>query len=453
VTQSYSDAAHLPPAPRWPRLVLDIAYLTRGRPLMRRLYNSLGVAFSMRLPFFGPAVVVSDPQLAKELFRQPADAVRGSEPNLGSVLGPGSSFGLQGEQHRMHRKLILPQFHGDRMRAYESLIERETSQEIARWQPGREFAVHASMMRITLNTILRGVFGAEDTEFESLRILMPKMIRLGSKLALLTALQNDFGPLSPWRRMTAMRAQLDQIFATLIARALADPALQQRTDILSLLLQARDEDGTPMSHSEISDELLTLVVAGHETTATSLAWAIERLSRHPNVLDRLVTEIDTDKTEFLQATVWEVLRTRPIIDAVSRQVVAPSITLGPWVIPENYTVTVNIGLVHGNESVFPNALAFDPARFLDNAPNTYAWLPFGGGARRCPGAAFANLEMLVVLRTILRTFALIPTSAADEPIRSNGVVSSPGRGGRVVLQRRSAATAQQLSVGHQPARP
>jgi cytochrome P450 len=445
-----SVATRLPPTPGWPRWVLTMAYLTRGRLLMRTLYDKWGVAFSMRLPFFGPAVVVSDPQLAKELFRQPADAVRGAAPNLGSVLGPGSSFGLQGERHRVHRKLILPQFHGDRMRAYESLIERETLDEIANWPSGRGFAVRESMMRITLNTILRGVFGAEDSDFEALRVLLPKMIRLGSKLALLPALQRDFGPLSPWRRMTSMRAQLDEIFVILIARALADPALHRRTDILSLLLQARDDDGNPMSHGEIGDELLTLVVAGHETTATSLSWAMERLRRHQVVLDRLVAEIDAGSSDLLQATVWEVLRTRPIIDAVSRQVIAPSIALGPWLIPKDHIITVNIGLVHGNEAVFPDADAFDPARFLHEAPNTYAWLPFGGGVRRCPGAAFANLEMVVVLRTILRAFTLVPTSEADESIKSNGVVSSPGRGGRVVVQHRSVTTTPQPGVGHTP---
>jgi cytochrome P450 family 138 len=452
VAQPRYTAAHLPPTPRWPRLVQEIAYLTRGRWLMHAMYDSFGAAFSMRLPFFGPAVVISDPQLAKELFRQPADAVRGAEPNLGSVLGPGSSFGLQGDQHRRHRKLILPQFHGDRMRAYESLIQSETMHEIARWPIEREFAVHDSMMRITLNTILRGVFGAEDAEFDALRVLMPKMIRLGSKLALLPALHRDFGPLSPWRRMTSMRAQLDEIFATLIANARTDPALAQRDDVLSLLLQARDEDGLPLSHNEIGDELFTLLVAGHETTATSLTWAMERLRRHPAVVDRLIAEIDSDKNELLQATVWEVLRTRPIIDAVSRRVTSPSITLGPWRIPENHIVTVNIGLMHNNDAVYPDAHAFDPSRFLDDPPDTYAWLPFGGGARRCPGAAFANLEMLLVLRTILRAFTLIPTSAADEPIKSNGVVSSPGRGGRIAVRRRTAITGGRESTRHEPAR-
>jgi cytochrome P450 family 138 len=447
VTESSEVAYRLPPAPRWPQVAQDIAYLTRGRRLMHFLYDRIGTAFSMRLPFYGPAVVISDPDLIKELFKQPATAVRGAEPNLGLVLGPGSSFGLQGEKHRRHRKLILPQFHGDRMRAYESLIEAETMEEIAQWREGREFAVQSSMMRITLDTILRGIFGAQGAEFDALRTLMPRMIKLGSKLALVPALHRDFGPWSPWRRMTAMRAELDGIFATLIARAVADPAMDQRSDILSLLLQARYDNGEPMSHSEIGDELFTLVVAGHETTATSLAWAFERLRRHPGVLDRVVEELDAGKSDLLQATVYEVLRTRPIIDAVSRQVIAPALALGPWIIPAGHTITVNIGLVHGNEAVFSDADRFDVDRFAQAGPEMYSWVPFGGGSRRCPGAAFANLEMLVVLRTVLREFRLVPTDARDERITSNGVVSAPGRGGRVVVYRRRRGGA------HPPATP
>ena len=197
MTQTTSADVRLPPAPRWPQIAQDIAYLTRGQQLMQALYRRFGTAFSMRLPFFGPAVVISDPALAKELFKHPTDAVRGAEPNLGLVLGPGSSFGLQGEKHLRHRRLLLPPFHGDRMRAYEGLIEAETRQEIADWPEGQEFPVRESMMRITLNTILRGVFGAEGAEFDALRTLMPKMIKLGSRLVLVPSLHRDFGRWSP----------------------------------------------------------------------------------------------------------------------------------------------------------------------------------------------------------------------------------------------------------------
>jgi len=429
-------AACLPPAPRWPQFVVNVAYMTRGLRLMRGLYDRFGPAFSMHLPFFGPAVVISDPQLARELFRQPADSVRAAELNLGLVLGPGSSFGLHGEEHLRRRKLLLPQFHGDRMRAYESLIEAATLEAIRDWPVGQEFPVRESMMRITLDTILRGIFGAEGAAFDALRALMPAMIRLGSKLVMVPALHRDVGRWSPWGRFKAMRSELDDILARLIARARSDPALDRRTDILSLLLQAHYDDGTPMSDSDIRDELFALLVAGHETTATSLAWAVERLRRHPEVLVRLVADIDADDPALLQATIHEVLRARPIIDAVSREVTAESISLGPYVIPRGHIVVVNIGLAHQNEAVYPDAASFNPDRFVGDNPDFYSWLPFGGGTRRCPGAAFANMEMTVVLRTILREFTLVPTDAPDERRRSRGVVVAPGGGGRAVVHRR-----------------
>ena len=436
VTDLSQPPVRLPPAPRWPQFVQDIAYLTRGLTLMHGLYDRFGTAFSIQLPFFGPAVVISDPALVRELFRQPTDAVRGAEPNLGLVLGPGSSFGLQGDKHLRHRKLLLPQFHGDRMRAYESLIEAETLEEISKWPEGQEFSVRESMMRITLNTILRGIFGADDTELDQLRALMPRMIKLGSKLVLVPALQRDLGRWSPWHRLKIMRRELDAIFAELIARAEATPAGVERPDVLSLMLQARYDNGTPMSHSDIGDELFTLVVAGHETTATSLAWAIERLQRHPDLLARLTDEIDGGDSALLQATVYEVLRTRPIIDAVSREVIAPSIALGPWIIPQGHIVTVNIGLVHENEAVYEDAKSFNPDRFLEGNPGMYSWVPFGGGTRRCPGAAFAHMEMMVVLRTILREFHIVPSDAPDEVRQSRGVVFAPSRDGRAVVRRR-----------------
>jgi cytochrome P450 len=434
-----SRVPHLPPSLRWPQFVQNIAYLTRGARLMQALYDRFGTAFSMRLPFFGPAVIISDPDLVRELFRQPSGAMRGPEPNLGLVFGPGSSFVLQGDEHLRRRKLILPPFHGDRMRAYEALIEAETRDETSNWVEGQEFPVQDSMLRITLNTILRGIFGAGGTEFDALRILMPRMVKLGSKLAMVPSLHRDLGRWSPWRRLMEMRRELDAIVGTLIARAEADTELAQRSDVLSLLLQARYEDGTPMSHDDIGDELFALLAAGHETTATALSWAVERLRRHPDVTNRLVAEIDGGESALLQATVHEVLRNRPIIDAVARKVAAPSIGLGPWVIPRGHTVTVNIGLVHQNESVFADAHQFNPDRYVGSNPGAYSWVPFGGGTRRCPGAAFANMEMMVVLRTILTDFTLVPTDAPDERRQSRGVVFAPALDGRAVVRRRRAS--------------
>ena len=265
---------------------------------------------------------------------------------------------------------------------------------------------------------------------------MPKVVKLGQRLAFLPSLRHDLGSWSPWGRFLAMRAELDDIIASLLDSALADPALDRRTDVLSLLAQARYDDGTAMARTDIADELFTLVVAGHETTATYLACAVERLRRHPDILLRLVDEIDAGESALLRATVLEVLRTRPVIDGSARQVVAPSISLGPWVIPHGYNVAVSIGLTHLNEQVYDDAVSFKPDRFLGTNPDLYSWIPFGGGNRRCPGAAFANMEMEVALRTILREFEIVPTTARSERWQNKGVSVGPADGGRVMVFRR-----------------
>ena len=429
-------SASLPPGPRWPKFAVTIAYLTFGRPLMRSMNMRFGNAFTMWLPVFGPTVTLTDPVLAKELFHQPPDAVRSVEANLSVILGPGSTFGLDGAKHRRHRKLLLPPFHGRRMRAYSDLMEEETLEAIAEWPEGREFPVLPSTMQIALNTILRAVFGAEGAEFQALRSLMPRIVKLGQRLMYLPWLHHDLGPWSPLGRFLAMRAELDRIVGSLLDKALADPALDRRSDMLALLVQARYDDGTAMSRSDITDELFTLVVAGHETTATELAWAMERIRRHPNLLARLVEELDAGGSELLEATVHEVLRTRPVIDGSARKVIAPSISIGPWVIPRGHTVAVNISLTHLNPEIYEDPDAFNPDRFLGVNPDLYSWVPFGGGNRRCLGAPFAVFEMVVVLRTILREFEVVPTTSRSEQWKSKGVVFGPGRGGLVVVHRR-----------------
>jgi cytochrome P450 len=427
-------AAHLPAGPRWPAALQGAAYIASRRRFMHALGKRYGSAFTVRLPFFGPTVIISDPAVVKQFFQTRTDVVRNVEPNLDSVLGPGSTFGLQDEEHRRRRKLLVPPFHGKRMRAYEGLVEEETLKEVATWPEGREFAVLPSTNRITLNVILRAVFGAEGTEFDALRKVMPPLVALGSQLVFLPWLHRDLGRWSPWGRFLALRREFDTIVGSLIDRVAADPNLEQRDDVLSLLLQARYEDGTAMSRSDLADELLTLLAAGHETTATQLAWAVERLRRHPGVLSRLVDEVDSSGSDLLQATINEVQRNRPVIDGAARQVIAQEMPLGQWVIPHGYTVQVDIPLTHQN--AYPNPDRFDPDRFMKSSPDLYSWVPFGGGTRRCLGAAFANMEMNVVLRTMLREFRLVPTNAREERLHSRGVAFAPSGGGCAVVYRR-----------------
>jgi len=441
----------VPPGPKWPKFIQAIAYLTVAGPVMKAMTKRFGSAFTMHLPMTGPTVIVTDRDLVKALFQQPSEAVRLVESNLSLVFGPGSTFGLAGDQHRQRRKLLLPQFHGKRMRTYESVIEQDTLDVIAKWPEGQEFSALDSTLAITLSTILRALFGAEGAELDALRELLPRLMRVGQRMPYLPWLRHDFGPWSPWARFLALRREFDSIIAALIAKALADPALEQRTDVLSALLLARYDDGKPMSHSDISDEMLTFVLAGHETTATSLAWAVERLRRHPDVLSRLVDEIDAGGSRLLQATIHEVMRSRPVIAAAARQVVAASISLGPWVIPRGYTVSVNIYLTHRNEAIYRDAEGFDPGRFLDAPTDLYSWIPFGGGNRRCPGAAFALMEMEVVLRTILREFEFVPTTARGERWQNRGVAFGPANGARVVVRRRrhTAAVGTDANEAHE----
>jgi cytochrome P450 len=438
-TDSLASTVRLPPGPRLPRPVLVAAFLTmrhRTIGLARRRYGS---AFSMTMPLLGPSVFLSDPALIRQLFTTSPELVGTLEPNLGRVLGPGSFFNLDGEQHRRQRKLLVPPFHGRRMKAYESIIEEETLREVATWPEGRAFPTLPSTMRITLNAILRAVFGADGPQLAALRELLPPMVTLGSRLMLLPAANRVPARFNPWNRYAAYRREFDTIVAELIADARADPDLENREDVLSLMLLARYDDGEPMSRSEIADQLYTLLAAGHETTATTLAWAFERLRRHPALLARLVREVDEGGSELRQGTLIEVQRTRPVIDQTGRRVKADRVQLGEWVIPQGYTVIAAIGLVHRDDRLFPNAAAFDPDRFVGSPPDSYSWIPFGGGTRRCIGAAFATMEMDVVLRTVLRRFTLVPTTEPAERWHSRGVASAPAKGGLAVVHRRSAA--------------
>jgi cytochrome P450 len=404
---------------------------------MRRMRERYGDAFTVNVPIFGRAVVISDPAEIKQLFTSSPDVVDNLDRNLGRVLGPGSLFALAGDAHHRQRKLLVPPFHGRRLAAYERIVEEETVRELASWPTGRAFPALPSMMRITLNVILRAVFGAEGAEFATLRARLPRAIRLGSWLAVLPLPKTDLGRLSPWGRFRLMRREYDAIVERLIAKALRDKDLDARDDILALMLGSRYDDGSPMSHGEIADQLLTLLTAGHETTATTLAWAVERLRRHPDVLAALVDEVDRGGSTLREATILEVQRTRPVIDLVGRQVKVDGFRLGRWTVPKGYAVLVAISLIHDDDSLYPNAGTFDPTRFLGTRPDLYQWIPFGGGARRCLGAAFANMEMNVVLRTMLRDMTLVPTTEPDERWHSRGVANAPAKGGRAVVRRRT----------------
>lgn len=416
---------------------MGIAFLTARHRAVAAVGRRYGSPFTVKLPIFGETVVIGDPALIKDLFTTGSDLV-GRASNLGTVLGPGSTFSLDGDEHRARRKLLVPPFHGKRMVGYEAIVEEEVLREIESWPEGREFETLQPMMRITLNAILRTVFGAQGSAFDELRELFPAMIPLASRMTLMpAAFRRDLGPWTPWGRVQRFRSRYNEIIAELIAEARNDPAFDDRNDVLALMLHARYEDGSPISDDHIADELLTLLSAGHETTATTLAWAIERLRRHPRLLSRLAADVDANATELLQATIWEVQRVRPVVEATIR-VTRERIRLGEWVIPENQAIIASIVMSHASERNFAHPKLFNPDRFLGGNPDTHTWIPYGGGIRRCIGAAFANMEMTVTLRTLLREFEFGTTYAAGERVHSRGVATAPADGGRAVVYRRKA---------------
>jgi cytochrome P450 len=436
----------LPDGPSLPRFVQGCVALVAPLWMMRRLRERYGSAFRINIPIFGDSVVISDPAEVKQLFMTSPEIADILDVNLGLVLGPNSFFAISGDAHRKQRKLLTPPFHGRRLRAYEAIIEQEAVREMAAWPEGREFATLGPMMRITLNAILRAVFGADGTELTELRALLPVMVKLGSRLVAWPIPQTDLGRWSPWGRAHAYRREYDAIIDRLIAAARQDPRLGERDDVLALMLQSRYDDGSAMTRDEMSDQLLTLLTAGHETTATTLAWAVERLRRHPDVLRRLTEEADAGGSQLREATILEIQRVRPVIDATLRKVRAPDLRLGRWTPPEGQVVLVSIYLIHRDETLFPNPLGFDPDRFVNSKPDTYEWIPFGGGVRRCIGAAFAHMEMNVVLRTLLRDFTLEPTSERGERWHSRGVAFCPAKGGRAVVHRRSRAAGDRVQA-------
>ncbi|WP_413232673.1 cytochrome P450 [Mycolicibacterium sp. 050158] len=426
----------LPPTPRLPPFLQAVGFVASRRRMVEWMVRRHGEVFALSVPVFGKMVTVANPQIAKQLFSANTDDVGNIQPNLSRILGSGSVFALDGAEHKQRRKLLTPPFHGKSIKNYEAIFEEETLRESASWPDDEEFASLEPMMRITLNVILRAVFGAEGEQLDELRRIIPPWVTLGSKLAVLPSPSRTYGRFTPWGRLAAYRRQYDAVIERLIDTVRADPDFETRDDILTLLLRSSYEDGSPMSRRDIGDELLTLLAAGHETTASTLAWAMERITRHPEVLAKLVEEADSDDNEYRQATILEVQRARTVIDFAGRHVYTPAFELGEWVIPRGWSIFVAIDYIHGRAEDFENPERFDPQRYVGQRPPTFAFIPFGGGTRRCVGAAFANVEMDVVLRTVLRHFTIETTTAPDEKVHSRGVAYTPKAGGRIVLRRR-----------------
>lgn len=433
---SITDDFRLPDGPKTPRLLNGLLFLFAQRRSVERTRRRYGDAYTVELPVIGRTVVVSHPELVRAVYTAKPTVLHAGKNPLGSLLGPGSLFSMDEDRHMEERRQLLPPFHGDRMRSYDQLIEDEALRAMGTWPEGTEFSTIATFQTITLRVILRAVFGAEDDALAGLERLLPPMTALGQRLVTAPVLRRDAGRWSPGRRYASMRRQYDELVGALVEQRLADPQLGERIDILATMLAGLRESDTNVNHSELADELLTLLVAGHETTASALAWTVERLRRHPQVLARLAQEVADGGSTLRTASILEVLRVRPVIGATGRMVMKP-FQVGEWLLPPGTRVVTEISLTQRDERFHANADRFDPDRFVGRKPDTYAWIPFGGGVRRCVGAAFAQFEMDVVLRTMLRHFELQPTDAAGERESFRGVAFAPATGGIGVVRRRS----------------
>jgi cytochrome P450 len=342
------------------------------------------------------------PEAIREIFTGDEGDLRGGESStaLRPILGTSTILALDGAHHERQRRLMMPPFHGERMLAYGDTMRAIADRAIERWPIGRAFPVHHEMQAITLEVILRTVFGAEGPRLDALRVLVQRFARVATNvLWLWPPLQVDLGPLSPWGRVRRLRRDLDAFLYAEFAHRRAE-GTGGRHDVLSLLLAARDEAGEPMSDAELGDQMMTLLFAGHDTTATSLAFALHNVLRHPEVLDRLRTDVAQGRLEYAEATAKETLRLNPIVTEVGRVLSRP-MRIGGWDLPAGVSATPCIYLAHRRPDVWPDPERFDPERFVGRRPSPYEFLPFGGGVRRCLGMAFALYEMKIVLAQVL----------------------------------------------------
>jgi cytochrome P450 family 135 len=445
--------SELPPGPRLPAVANALRMWRDPVRFLLGLRRRYGDVVSVSFPSFPRLVYVADPELVKRVFTGDPHRFHAGEANatvLEPALGPHSVLILDEREHMRQRKLLLPPFHGESIRAYGNLMREIADRDIETWPVGRAFALRPHTQRITLDVILRAVFGVRDAKrFALAQRLVDEFGRRSHTVMLFPYLRRRLGPLSPMVRFERARDALDRfIYEEIAERREEDPDID-RNDVLSLMLEATHEDGSPMSDVELRDELVTVIGAGHETTATALAWAVERLLRTPRVLERLRAELADGREEYLDAVVKETLRVRPVITDVARKLTEPA-ELGGYTLPAGTFVLPAIIAIHHREDLYPRPFEFRPERFLEGQGEGYAWIPFGGGVRRCLGASFAQYEMRIVLRAIVERAPLCAAHPRPEALRPRNITLAPSRGTRVVLERPVAPRAESSAIAALP---
>jgi cytochrome P450 len=439
--------SQLPPGPRMPAALQALATWSRPTAFLERARARYGPRFTLHVLGQPPFVMLSDPEEIKQLFLAAPDVVHPGEGAriLEPIVGAHSVILLDEEAHLEQRKLMLPAFHGERMQGLAGLMTELTERELASWPREQTIALHPRLQRLTLEIILRAVFGLEQgAQLDALREVLTEILAFSeSPLSLLPPPRGLFARVGPAARFQRLMAQADQrIFEVIAERRAAGEEGAEGEDVLAMLLGARHADHSPMNPQELRDELMTALVAGHETTASQLAWAFERLAREPAVLERLHEELDGEAgEEYLTAVVNEILRHKPVLPYAQVSMVKQPVEIGGILYPPGVALVANAYLLHHDPAIYPEPHAFRPERFLKEPPSTYTWIPFGGGRRRCLGASFALLEMKLVLRAVLECCELQPAGSRAEATRRRSITTSPARGSRVVLHERNPSQA------------
>jgi cytochrome P450 len=422
-----------------------------ARPLAfpERCRRRYGKRFTLRFLGGPPFVVLSDPEEVKEVFKAPPEVLHPGEGArvLEPLVGQNSVILLDEGRHLEQRKLMLPAFHGEKMKRLAGLMAEVAEREVGSWPRDEEIELHPRMQRLTLKIILRAVFGLDPgARLDALRDRLGAMLAFGDRaISLVPPPADSIGAkigerIGPFKEFLNLQEPADAMIFELIDERRREDG--ERDDILTMLLAARHEDGSPMSAQELRDELMTLLVAGHETTASALAWGFERLAREPAVLSRLVDEVDGgEEDRYLTATIQETLRRRPVLPNVEPRLVMTPFEVGGWLYPAGVCLVPNAYLIHHDPRIYPDPYAFRPERFLDDPPGTYTWIPFGGGRRRCLGASFAIQEMQIVLRAVLGACELQPTDDRFERTKRRNITIKPSRGARTTVRERIPAEA------------
>ena len=423
----------LPPGPRTPPLFNGLRYARDPLRYFPRLRERHGDMFTVSFPDFPRVVYLAEPSLVRALFTGDPAQLHAGEANatvLEPAVGPRSVLTLDDDEHMRQRKLLLPPFHGKAVERYREIIRDAARRDLATWPVGEPFDIRSHTQSITLEVILRAVYGLNDpARFARAEQVIGEFATRSDALLLPSFLRR--GRRGPWGRFIRSRNALDALVYEELALRRAESDGDGREDVLSLLMRAQHDDGSPLSDRELRDELVTIVGAGHETTATALAWAVERLVRHPEAMERLRSDADGTYTD---AVIRETLRSRPVLVDVARKLTAP-LSVGGYHLPAGTLVLASITCLHAREDLYRDPDAFRPERFLDEPPGTYTWIPFGGGVRRCLGAAFAQEEMRIVLREVATRADLRPATPAAERPRMRNVTVAPEHGARVVMQR------------------